>query len=119
FSAVQLGRSRRRADRERATARQCAGEPSSEPDLQLAKEACAVAAQCAPYCHPRLARVEARIDAVGRGEVDVDVISQEERLLDLAFGQLRVLQRPKVIEAVEIARPGTGDDGEDRAVDGR
>ena len=56
---------------------------------------------------------------VGRVEIDVDVISQEERLLDLAFGQLRVLQRPKVIEAVEIARPGTGDDGEDRAVDGR
>jgi hypothetical protein len=91
---------------------------SSEPDLQLAKEACAVAAQCAPYCHPRLANVEARIDAVGRVEIDIDVISQEERLLDQAFGQLRVLQHPKVIEAAEITRPGSGDDGEDRAVDG-
>jgi len=33
----------------------------SVPDLELAKQACAVAAQCAPYCHPRLAAVEARV----------------------------------------------------------
>ena len=57
---------------------------SSEPDLQLAKEACAVAAQCAPYCHPRLANVEARIDAVGRVEI----------VRDLDDGKLRLRRRP-------------------------
>jgi hypothetical protein len=33
-----------------------------EPDLALTKEACAVAAQCAPYLHPRLSAVEAKVE---------------------------------------------------------
>jgi hypothetical protein len=37
---------------------------SAEPDLELAKEACAIAAQCAPYVHPRLASIEARVETV-------------------------------------------------------
>jgi hypothetical protein len=35
-----------------------------EPDLQLAKEACAIAASCAPYLHPRLTSIAATVDVV-------------------------------------------------------
>ena len=80
---------------------------------------------CAPFVHPRLASVEARIDAVGRVEVGIDLIRQEERLLDLAFGELHLLQRSRPIpefveaaEAVENAEPMSGDDGKDEAADG-
>jgi hypothetical protein len=45
-------------------------------DLELAKQACAVAAQVAPYCHPRLAAVEARVGVSGQVEVS---ITEEER----------------------------------------
>src|SRR5215471_9466385 len=47
----------------------------SVPDLELAKQACAVAAQCAPYCHPRLAAVAARVGIAAQ----VETISVEER----------------------------------------
>jgi hypothetical protein len=45
---------------------------NGEMDMGLAEKACAIARDCAPYIHPRLASVEARIDAVNRLEVTVD-----------------------------------------------
>ena len=98
---------------------------NGEMDVGLATQACQIAKDCAPFVHPRLASVEARIDAVGRVEVGIDLIRQEERLLDLAFGELHLLQRsrpiPEVITAAEVienAERMSGDDREDRAVDG-
>ena len=98
---------------------------NGEMDVNLAEKACQIARDCAPFVHPRLASVEARIDAVGRVEVGIDLIRQEERLLDLAFGELHLLQRSRPIsevitaaEVIENPERMSGDDGEDRAVDG-
>jgi len=54
---------------------------NGEMDVGLATQACQIAKDCAPFVHPRLASVEARIDAVGRVEVAIDLIRQEERLI--------------------------------------
>ena len=35
---------------------------NGETDVSLAEKACAIAASCAAYVHPRLSAVEARID---------------------------------------------------------
>lgn len=91
---------------------------NGEMDVGLAEKACQIARDCAPFVHPRLASVDARIDAVNRHEIAVDVIGQEQRLIELAFGELSLLHRPKVIEAVEIAEPVSGDSREERAADG-
>lgn len=90
----------------------------SVPDLELAKQACAVAAQCAPYCHPRLAAVEARVDA----RLAADPISFEQHkqraLRDLkeAFREYEIPDHrpqgvigPPVIEH-EGRRSGAGDE---------
>jgi hypothetical protein len=98
---------------------------NGEMDVNLAEKACQIARDCASFVHPRLASVEARIDAIGRVEVGIEVIRQEQRLLDLAFGELHLMQRsspiPKFVEAVEAvenAEPMSGDDGKDEAADG-
>lgn len=36
--------------------------PDGEPDLRARREAVAIAAQAAPYLHPKLSSVEARVD---------------------------------------------------------
>jgi len=41
---------------------------NGEMDVGLATQACQIAKECAPFVYPRLASVEARIDAVGRVE---------------------------------------------------
>jgi hypothetical protein len=41
----------------------------SVPDLGLAKQACAIAAEAAPFCHARLAPIEAQVGAFGQVEV--------------------------------------------------
>ena len=98
---------------------------NGEMDVNLAEKACQIARDCAPFVHPRLASVEARIDAVGRVEVGIDLVRQEEQLLDLAFGELHLLQRsrriPRVIEAAEAMEnvaPMSCDDGKDEAGNG-
>jgi hypothetical protein len=64
-----------------------------EPDLQLAKEACAVAAQCAPYSHPRLTSIEARVETV---------LSMSDELLALRLESgLDRLDRFPLIEVVD------------------
>src|SRR5215471_647703 len=88
----------------------------SVPDLELAKQACAVAAQCAPYCHPRLAAVEARVGMAAQ----VETISAEERCrrareeIDRAFAEYprepeaearRIEQRSDVIEEYDQGQP--------------
>jgi hypothetical protein len=88
---------------------------NGEMDVGLAEKACQIARDCAPYIHPRLASVEARIDAVNRLEVTVDVVRREGQLFDAAFAELHLPQRPKAIDATEIAAPTPAGDG---AVDG-
>jgi hypothetical protein len=51
----------------------------SVPDLDLAKQACAIAAQAAPYCHPRLAAIEAKVDTTGQVEVKLTRAELDER----------------------------------------
>ena len=80
---------------------------NGEMDVGLAEKACQIARDCAPYIHPRLASVEAKIDAVNRLEVTVDVVRREGQLLDIAFAELH-LQRPKVVRAAEIVEPAVG-----------
>ena|SRR5215831_6917962 len=41
----------------------------SVPDLDLAKQACAIATQAAPLCHARLAAIEAKVGTFGQVEV--------------------------------------------------
>jgi len=72
-------------------------------DVVLAEKACQIAKDCAPYMHPRLASVEAKIDAVNRLEIAVDLVRREGQLLDLAFGELRLLQRSKVVDAAAVS----------------
>jgi hypothetical protein len=64
----------------------------SSPDLDLAKQACALAAQAAPYCHPRLAAIEAKLATIGQVEVKLtrqELAEQARREIDEAFREWR------------------------------
>jgi hypothetical protein len=50
---------------------------SREMDLGLAMQACQIAKDCAPYIHPRLAAIEAKVDTFGQLEVK---LTAEERV---------------------------------------
>ena len=76
------------------------------PDLELAKQACAVAVQCAPYMHPRLAAVEAKVAVDARVE-EISFEEQKRQALaafDAAFGVVRTPEG-KLINAEEFKVP--------------
>ena len=75
-----------------------------EPDLALVKEACSVAAQCAPYLHPRLSAVEAKIEAH-----HFRMSPQEQRRLIDAVDRLDSILDGRVIEMVPALLSGNGD----------
>jgi hypothetical protein len=74
---------------------------NSEPDLQLAKDACAIAAQCAPYLHPRLSAVEAKIEAH-----HFRMSPQEQRRLIDAVDRLDSILDGRVIDMVPALPSG-------------
>jgi hypothetical protein len=60
----------------------------SSTDLDLAKQACAIAAQAAPFCHPRLAAIEAKVGTFGQVEVKMtraELAEDSRRLIAEAF----------------------------------
>lgn len=60
----------------------------SVPDLDLAKQACAIAAQAAPFCHARLAAIEAKVGTFGQVEVKLtrqELAEQARREIAEAF----------------------------------
>jgi hypothetical protein len=75
-----------------------------EMDLALAKEACAVAVQCAPYIHPRLSAVEAKIEAH-----HFRMSPQEQRRLIDAVDRLDSILDGRVIDMVPALLSGNGD----------
>jgi hypothetical protein len=75
-----------------------------EMDLALAKEACAVAAQCAPYIHPRLSAVEAKIEAH-----HFRMSPQERRRLIDAVDRLDSILDGRVIDMVPALLSGNDD----------
>jgi hypothetical protein len=65
---------------------------ASLPDLDLAKQACAIAAQAAPYCHPRLAAIETKVDTTGQVEVKLtraELDERAQRIIDETFREYR------------------------------
>ena len=70
-----------------------------QPDMNLAREACAVAAQCAPYMHPRLASVDAKIDVDISTQLTEEQRRERARLAILsAFAERPTLTAPAIIE---------------------
>jgi hypothetical protein len=64
----------------------------SVPDLDLAKQACSIAAQAAPFCHARLAAIEAKLATIGQVEVRLtraELAEQAKRRIDEAFREYR------------------------------
>ncbi len=72
-------------------------------DVGLATQACQIAKDCAPYVHPRLAAVEAKVDT----QVEVKITQEERRRqaraeIDAAFAEVRSERNAEV--AVENAQ---------------
>ena len=64
----------------------------SVPDLDLAKQACAIAAQAAPFCHARLAAIGAKVGTFGQVEVKLtrqELAEQARREIAAAFREYR------------------------------
>ena len=64
---------------------------SGEMDLGLATQACQIAKDCAPYIHPRLAAIEAKVDTFGQVEVKLTAeerVRQARAAIDAAFAEV-------------------------------
>ena len=64
----------------------------SVPDLDLAKQACAIVAQAAPFCHARLAAIGAKVGTFGQVEVKLtrqELAEQARREIAAAFREYR------------------------------
>jgi hypothetical protein len=79
-----------------------------ELDMQLAREACAVAAQCAPYMHPRLASVDANIEIDTTAQLnDAERRERARQMILEAFAERQpLLPNGSVIEHEPIADMG-------------
>jgi hypothetical protein len=76
-----------------------------EMDIGLAAQACAIAKDCAPYIHPRLAAVDARVGL--SGQVDVSVTQEERRRRAIEAIDAAFAERPAERD-VEFGRSNTG-----------
>jgi len=64
----------------------------SVPDLDLARQACAIAAQAAPFCRARLAAIDAKVGTFGQVEVKLtrqELAEQAQREIAEAFREWR------------------------------
>ena len=64
----------------------------SVPDLDVAKQACATAAQAAPFCRARLAAIDAKVGTFGQVEVKLtrqELAEQAQREIAEAFREWR------------------------------
>ena len=76
-------------------------------DEGLATQACQIARDCAPYIHPRLASVEAKIDAANRLEIAVDVVRREGSAR-LGIRRAPTAATTQCVKATEKAEPALG-----------
>jgi hypothetical protein len=76
-------------------------------DEKLADKACAIAAQCAPYTHPRLHAIDAKIETALVVMTEDERRQQARELIQEAFRERAELTESKLIEHDPIDRHAT------------